>query len=42
MQVWGESNVASLLMQNKGEAMLSCVPEGERSGGNEFSLKAIQ
>lgn len=29
IQVWGQSNVASLLMQNKGEAMLSCMPEGE-------------
>lgn len=38
--VWGQSNVASLLMQNKGEAMLSCMPDGERCGrDDEFSFK---
>lgn len=30
MQVWGQSNVANPLMQNKGEEMLSYMPEGER------------
>lgn len=33
-QVWGLSNVANLLMQNKGEAVLSCTPE-ERGGPGE-------
>jgi hypothetical protein len=34
MQVWGHSNVANLPMQNKGEEMLSYMPEGEGVRGN--------
>jgi len=33
MQVWGQSNVANLLPQNKDEAVLSCVPAGGWDGG---------
>lgn len=38
MQVWGQSNVANLLMQNKSEAMLSCMPEGERDWGEMMNF----